>query len=130
MTASCVAVVTDVVIDGKPVIGYGFNSNGRYAQGGILRDRIIPRLTAAKPEDLLTDDGRVVGGSWTEGGDYHAFLWTLADGMQDLGAPPDMMTYATAIADNGHIVGGVQSYLGQSQAVLWGNEALRYSAKS
>lgn len=57
MTASCVAVVTDVVIDGKPVIGYGFNSNGRYAQGGILRDRIIPRLTAAKPEDLLTDDG-------------------------------------------------------------------------
>ncbi len=57
MTASCVAVVTDVVRAGKPVIGYGFNSNGRYAQGGILRERIIPRLLAANPENLLTDDG-------------------------------------------------------------------------
>ncbi len=57
MTASCVAVVTDVIRDGKPVIGYGFNSNGRYAQGGILRERIIPRLTAAAPEELLNDEG-------------------------------------------------------------------------
>ena len=32
MTLSLVAVVTDVVRDGKPVIGYGFNSNGRYGQ--------------------------------------------------------------------------------------------------
>ena len=31
MTASVVAVITDVVRDGKPVVGYGFNSNGRYA---------------------------------------------------------------------------------------------------
>ena len=43
MTASVVAVVTDVERDGKPVIGYGFGSNGRYAQGGILRERLIPR---------------------------------------------------------------------------------------
>lgn len=56
MTTSCVAVVTDVVRDGRPVIGYGFNSNGRYAQGGILRERIIPRLLAADAEALLTDD--------------------------------------------------------------------------
>lgn len=33
MTCSVVAVVTDVVRDGRPVVGYGFNSNGRYAQG-------------------------------------------------------------------------------------------------
>jgi len=58
MTTSCVAVVTDVVVEGKPVIGYGFNSNGRYAQGGILRERIIPRLMKAAPEELITDDGR------------------------------------------------------------------------
>lgn len=57
MTASCVAVVTDVVRDGRPVIGFGFNSNGRYAQGGILRERIIPRLRAAATEELLTDEG-------------------------------------------------------------------------
>ena len=50
MTASVVAVVTDAVVDGKPVVGFGFNSNGRYAQPGLLRERFIPRLLAAKPE--------------------------------------------------------------------------------
>src|SRR5215468_4584742 len=43
MTLSLVAVVTDVVRDGKPVIGYGFNSNGRYGQGGLIRERFAPR---------------------------------------------------------------------------------------
>ena len=31
LPGSC--VVTDVIRDGKPVVGYGFNSNGRYGQG-------------------------------------------------------------------------------------------------
>jgi hypothetical protein len=44
MTCSVVAVVTDVIRDGKPVVGYGFNSNGRYAAGGLLRERFLPRL--------------------------------------------------------------------------------------
>lgn len=57
MTVSVVAVVTDVVRSGKPVVGYGFNSNGRYAQSGILRERVIPRLLEAPLEDLLADDG-------------------------------------------------------------------------
>ncbi|HEU5317032.1 MAG TPA: mandelate racemase/muconate lactonizing enzyme family protein [Chloroflexota bacterium] len=62
MTASVVAVVTDAVAPGtyKPIIGYGFNSNGRYAAGGLLRDRFIPRImeaTEADPSSLLTDDG-------------------------------------------------------------------------
>ena len=53
MTISLVAVETDVVREGKPVIGYGFSSNGRYAQGGILRDRFIPRILEARPEALI-----------------------------------------------------------------------------
>ncbi len=53
MTVSVVAVETDVVRDGKPVIGYGFTSNGRYAQGGILADRFIPRIMDADPKSLL-----------------------------------------------------------------------------
>jgi D(-)-tartrate dehydratase len=57
MTASVVAVVTDVARGGKPVVGFGFNSNGRYAQGGILRERVIPRVLAAKPESLLDESG-------------------------------------------------------------------------
>ena len=44
MTTSLVAVVTDVVRDGRPVVGYGFNSNGRYGQGGLIRERFAPRL--------------------------------------------------------------------------------------
>ena len=49
MTISVAAVETDVVRDGKPVIGYGFTSNGRYAQSGIIRERLAPRILEADP---------------------------------------------------------------------------------
>ena len=57
MDVSVVAIITDVMRDGRPVIGYGFNSNGRYAPRGLLQDRFIPRLREADPHCLLTDDG-------------------------------------------------------------------------
>jgi len=53
MTLSAVAITTDIERGGRPVVGYGFNSNGRYAQSGILQERIIPRVLEAPPEDLL-----------------------------------------------------------------------------
>ncbi len=56
MTVSVVAVECDVLRDGQAVTGYGFCSNGRYAQGGILRERLIPRLRAAAPTDLLNEN--------------------------------------------------------------------------
>ncbi|MGP2490683.1 mandelate racemase/muconate lactonizing enzyme family protein [Mesorhizobium sp. PUT5] len=56
MTCSVVAVVTDVVRDGKPVVGYGFNSNGRYGQGALMRDRFIARVMEADPETLIDRD--------------------------------------------------------------------------
>lgn len=55
MTVSIVAIVTDVIKDDKPVIGYGFHSNGRYAQAGLLRERFLPRLIEAKPENIVDD---------------------------------------------------------------------------
>jgi L-alanine-DL-glutamate epimerase-like enolase superfamily enzyme len=55
MTLSLVAVVTDVVRDGRTVIGYGFNSNGRYGQGGLIRERFAPRVHEANPETMLND---------------------------------------------------------------------------
>jgi L-alanine-DL-glutamate epimerase-like enolase superfamily enzyme len=55
MTLSLVAVVTDVVRDGRTVIGYGFNSNGRYGQGGLIRERFAPRVHEADPETMLND---------------------------------------------------------------------------
>ncbi len=57
MTASLVAVVTDVVRDGRRVIGYGFNSNGRYGQGGLIRERFADRILQADPKSLLDDAG-------------------------------------------------------------------------
>jgi D(-)-tartrate dehydratase len=55
MTLSLVAVVTDIIRDGRPVVGYGFNSNGRYGQGGLIRERFAPRLLEADPASLLND---------------------------------------------------------------------------
>src|SRR5881227_2831814 len=57
MTTSLVAVVTDAVRDGKRVVGYGFNSNGRYGQGGLIRERFAPRLKEADPKTLLDASG-------------------------------------------------------------------------
>jgi D(-)-tartrate dehydratase len=57
MTTSLVAVVTDQVRDGRRVVGYGFNSNGRYGQGGLIRERFAPRLLEAKPDTLLDENG-------------------------------------------------------------------------
>ncbi len=57
MDVSVVAVVTDIERDGRRVVGYGFNSNGRYAPRGLLQDRFIPRLLAAEASSLLTDAG-------------------------------------------------------------------------
>ncbi|MXP65085.1 mandelate racemase [Roseomonas sp. M0104] len=55
MTTSLVAVVTDVVRDGRPVVGYGFNSNGRYGQGGLIRERFRGRILEADPQSLRDD---------------------------------------------------------------------------
>jgi L-alanine-DL-glutamate epimerase-like enolase superfamily enzyme len=57
LTTSAVAVITDVVRDGAPVVGYGFSSIGRFAQGGLIRERFASRLLEAPPADLAIDDG-------------------------------------------------------------------------
>ena len=57
MTLSLVAVITDVVRDGERVVGYGFNSNGRYGQGALMRERFIPRVLEAGPQTVLDERG-------------------------------------------------------------------------
>ena len=57
MTTSLVAVVTDAMRDGRRVVGYGFNSNGRYGQGGLIRERFAARIMEAAPEGLLDAAG-------------------------------------------------------------------------
>jgi L-alanine-DL-glutamate epimerase-like enolase superfamily enzyme len=53
MTCSVVAVITDVIRDGARVVGFGFNSNGRYGQGALMRERFLPRLLEANPTTLI-----------------------------------------------------------------------------
>ena len=54
---SLLALVTDVVRNGKPVVGLAFNSIGRFAQSGILHHRLLPRLRQAPAQSLLDDSG-------------------------------------------------------------------------
>jgi hypothetical protein len=76
LTTSIVAVVTDVVRAGHPIIGYGFASVGRFAQSGLIRERFAPRLlamneiankdgTTIDPFQARSDDeGRKARGTW------------------------------------------------------------------
>lgn len=57
-TVSLVAVFTDVLRHGRPLVGVAFDSIGRFAQGGLLRERFMPRLRAAAAAELLTEDGK------------------------------------------------------------------------
>lgn len=57
MTSSLVAVVTNVERNGRRVVGYGFNSNGRYGQGGLIRERFADRIRQAEPASLLDSTG-------------------------------------------------------------------------
>src|SRR5882757_11142177 len=59
MTASVVAVHTDAKKNGKPLVGLAFDSVGRYGHGGLLRERFVPRLTAADPERYADGNGSI-----------------------------------------------------------------------
>ena len=67
MTTSLVAVVTNVRREGRTVVGYGFNSNGRYGQGGLIRERFAPRILEAEPASMLdrTSDNLDPDKVWT-----------------------------------------------------------------
>jgi D(-)-tartrate dehydratase len=54
---SLVAIVSDVIRNGKPVTGIAFNSIGRFAQSGIIHRRLIPRIMAATPDSYTDCDG-------------------------------------------------------------------------
>jgi L-alanine-DL-glutamate epimerase-like enolase superfamily enzyme len=57
LTTSLVGVVTDVVREGRPVVGYGFASVGRFGQGGLIRERFAPRLLNASETALADEAG-------------------------------------------------------------------------
>jgi D(-)-tartrate dehydratase len=59
MTATALAIHTDVGTVGKTLAGFAFDSIGRYDHSGLLNDRFIPRLLAADPGDYAGEDGGI-----------------------------------------------------------------------
>lgn len=59
MDCTVLALVSDVLVDGQPLVGYGFNSNGRYNATAILNERMLPRLKNAAAEELLDEHGEL-----------------------------------------------------------------------
>jgi D(-)-tartrate dehydratase len=65
MTASALAVHTDIKKNGKPLVGLAFDSVGRYGHGALLRERFIPRLLAADPDSYADGSGGIdPGRAW------------------------------------------------------------------
>jgi D(-)-tartrate dehydratase len=56
MDTSIVAV-TSAPVGGRRYTGFGFCSNGRYSQDGILARRLVPRLLAASPQLICDETG-------------------------------------------------------------------------
>lgn len=52
-----VAVVSDVIRSGRPLVGFAFSSIGRASHGAPLRERLVPRVLGASPELLLNVAG-------------------------------------------------------------------------
>jgi L-alanine-DL-glutamate epimerase-like enolase superfamily enzyme len=69
MTASALALITDARVDGRPLVGFAFDSIGRYAHGALLRERIIPRVLAADPAEYCDERSGALD---------PAKLWTVA----------------------------------------------------
>jgi L-alanine-DL-glutamate epimerase-like enolase superfamily enzyme len=57
LTTSAVALMTKVVRNRRPIVGYGFASIGRFGQAGLIRERFGPRLLAARDSDLVDQAG-------------------------------------------------------------------------
>ena len=65
MTASVVAITVEDGA-GRSATGYGFNSNGRYAQPGLLAERFVPRLESCPEALLVAPDGNLnPAGAWS-----------------------------------------------------------------
>lgn len=56
MTTTVVAVKCELA-SGREVIGYGFNSNGRYSAKSLMDERFIPRLLEADSAKLQDESG-------------------------------------------------------------------------
>ena len=67
----------------------------------------------------IPPDGTNVGCHWFSGDKFHAFVWTVASGMQDLGTLGGKCSEATAVNNSGQVVGWSSNAQGHTRAFLW-----------
>jgi probable HAF family extracellular repeat protein len=67
----------------------------------------------------VNDFAQIVGAADSSSGQTHAFLWTEADGLQDLGTLGGFASFARAINVSGHAVGNAFTSRGTGHASLW-----------
>lgn len=68
---------------------------------------------------VLSESGQVVGQSTTTTGDIHAFSWTMAGGMVDLGTLGGDTSGAFAVNGQGQVVGISDTSSGDFHGFLW-----------
>ena len=73
---------------------------------------------AGSAATAVNNSGQVAGEAQTAGGDSHAFLWTAAGGMVDLGTLGGAAG-AAALNDGGEVVGQAQTARGDVHAFMW-----------
>jgi probable HAF family extracellular repeat protein len=67
----------------------------------------------------VNNSGLVVGQSQVAGGAFHAFAWSKAEGMVDLGTFGGAYSWANSVNDRGWIVGASDTAAGNVHAFVW-----------
>ncbi len=94
--------------DASEVVGFYFNDafekRAFLYSAGTMTD--IGTLGGGESTAIdLNDAGQIVGQATTVDGEWHAFLWDAANGMQDLGTLGGKNSIGNAINESGQIVG-------------------------
>jgi probable HAF family extracellular repeat protein len=118
--------------DGKTVAGTSYSSEGEgdlgavgeafiwTEAGGMVGLGVVdPDVEGSSEAAAISDDGTTVVGSGTITGPFgpsHAFRWTAAEGIVDLGSPGSNDSEAGGVSADGDVVAGSG---GVSQAFRW-----------
>jgi probable HAF family extracellular repeat protein len=109
---------SDVSANGGVVVGYSMNANGQVRAfrwtGGVMTD--LGTLGDQSQANAVSADGAVVVGD----SNNHAFRWTSAGGMTDLGTLGGNYSEAEAVsADGSVVVGSARLANNDSRAFRW-----------
>jgi len=102
------------------IVGYNTPKNvtaaSRWTSKAGMQPLFVASYSVARG---VNDSGEIVGDYITSAGLDHAFLWTQASGLQDLGTLGGSSSIATAINQSGQVVGYSTTSTNFTHAFLW-----------